>query len=263
MSPRPDSRPLLGGLLQRVRDYGLTIGVIVVAIASWYVYSAFINTRGNIYFPSIEYTIRQTVIHRVEIVSGLILTFQEVVIGFFLAVFLGIVLGALFGESLVVRRSFLPIVIYILAVPGALVAPLFLVLIRGVFGVALFVAYSSFFTLFLNTMTGFSQVDEEFYHLGDVMGATRWQMMKKIKFWSALPHITSGVKVAIQQSIVGAIVAEFIATGGGIGQRIILAMQTINQGMMFGTLIVIIVFAVVMYVSVSRALDRLTPGPTT
>ena len=60
-------------------------------------------------------------------------------------------------------------------------------------------------------------------------GATSWQRLKYIEFWSAMPHIVGGIKIAVQQAIVGTI----IATGSGLGFLIVAA------GKVFGVLITV------------------------
>lgn len=124
---------------------------------------------------------------------------------------------------------------------------------------SVFVAWVSFFPILINTITGFSHVRQELYHLGDVFGATPSQFVRKIEFWEALPYSASGLKVAVQQAIVGAIVIEFIATTGGLGYLIVNALELLRQGLLFGVLIVIICFAVVFYNLTAWLISSLTP----
>ena len=141
-------------------------------------------------------------------------------------------------------------------------APLFLLWFgNGLFAVMLFVAWFGFFTIFVNTLTGFSQVEPEFYQLGEVLGASRWQMIRKVKFWTALPHISSASKIAVQQSVVGAIIAEFIATGSGLGYTLDYALKLSETGLLFGSLVLLMAFAIVFYKSVEFLIDYLVPGP--
>lgn len=241
----------------------LSLLVVAGLLVLWEVYSRFFNYRGDVYFPSIEYVITQSLEYSDLIVTGVRTTAVEVAFGFILAVFVGIVLGIIFAESFAIRQAALPGLVFTYSVPHAVLAPLFIIWFgSGLIGVGLFVAWFGFFMVLINTITGFTQVSEEFKHLGEVTGASRWQMIKKIKFWAALPHITGGIKVAVQQSIIGAVIAEFIASAGGLGYQILVSGRLLREGMMFGVLIVLMLFAVTFYKLVVALIDVLVPGPS-
>jgi NitT/TauT family transport system permease protein len=241
-----------------------SLALLVVAglLVLWEFYSRFINTRGDAYFPSIEYTVSQSMEFSHLLVEGIWTTTAEVTVGFVLSIVIGVALGIVFAESFVIRQASLPALVFTYSVPHAVMAPLFIIWFgRGLFGIGLFVAWFGFFQVLINTITGFTQVNEEFRHLGEVVNASRWQMIKKIKFWAALPHITGGIKVAVQQSIIGAVIAEFIASGGGLGFLILNSLLVLREGLTFGVLIVLMVFAVVFYKVVTAVIDMLVPGP--
>lgn len=262
-SPTDD---IQGWIVNSVRGWfvrnGPSLGIVALLLVLWQIYSQFINTRGDIYFPSIEYTIRQTVEFQETVIKGFQVTLAEVFVGFVLAVIIGVIVGVIFAKSFLIRQGTMPALVYFYSLPHAIVAPLFIVWFgNGLLGIGLFVAWFGFFSVLINTITGLTQVDEEFHYLAEVAGASEWQRLRKIEIWAALPHIVGGVKIAVQQSIVGAIIAEFIATGSGLGFLIILSGKMLRQGMMFGVLILIMLFAVIFYKFVSFALDAFTPGP--
>jgi NitT/TauT family transport system permease protein len=243
------------------RNY-LALLVVAGLIAAWWVYSEFVNTRGDAYFPSIEYTLSQSYQFRGMLLEGILTTTAEVTVGFILSIIIGITVGIIFAESFVIRQASLPALVFTYSVPHAIMAPLFIIWFgRGIIGIGLFVAWFGFFQVLINTITGFTQVSEEFRHLGEVVDASRWQMIKKIKFWAALPHITGGVKVAVQQSIIGAVIAEFIASGGGLGFLILNSLLVLREGFTFGVLITLMVFAVIFYKVIATAIDWVVPGP--
>lgn len=238
------------------------LAIVASLLVLWEIYSRFFNERGNVYFPSIAYTVRQTMEYSNLVTTGFVATAEEVVVGFVLSIILGVVLGIVFAESFVVRQMALPGLVFSYSIPHAIMAPLFLIWFgRGTIGIGLFVAWFGFFQVLINTITGFTQVDEEFKHLGEVTGASRLQMIRKIKLWAALPHISGGIKVAIQQSFIGAVIAEFIASSSGLGFLILFSGKLLREGLMFGVLIVLMAFAVSFYKIASLLIDRLSPGP--
>lgn len=244
------------------RNY-LALLVVTGIFVAWFIYSSFINTRGDAYFPSIEYMLTQTYQFRGELFAGILTTTAEVMVGFILSIVIGVVLGIIFAESFLIRQASLPALVFTYSVPHAIMAPLFIIWFgRGIVGIGLFVAWFGFFQVLINTITGFTQVNDEFKQLGEVVDATRWQMITKIKLWAAMPNITSGIKVAVQQSIIGAVIAEFIASGGGLGFMILNSLLVLREGLTFGVLITLVLFSVVFYKVVGALIDLIIPGPS-
>lgn len=242
---------------------GISLGIVVGLLVLWEFYTQFINKRGDIFFPSISFVIRQTYKFRAEVFEGLQATLLEALFGFTLAVVFGVILGIVFSKSFILRQGTLPMLVYFYSLPHAIVAPLFIVWFgNGLIGIGLFVAWFAFFSVFVNTLTGLGQIPQELHQLGDVTGATSWQRLKHIELWAAMPHVIGGIKIAVQQAIVGTIIAEFIATGSGLGFLIVSAGKMLRDGMMFGVLILIMLVSVLFYKFVTLMLDVVTPGPS-
>ena len=237
----------------------LIVGAFIIVV--WQLYAQFVIQSNN-YLPSPWYTLVNTIEARQVVIQGLITTLIEIFAGLITGVSIGLVLGILVAESFLMRRIALPWVIFIYSVPAAIVAPLFLVWFGiNLVAIALFVSLLSFFPVFISTLTGFTNVQEEHYNLGEISGATRWQMAKDIKFWVAIPHIFAGIRVAIQSSVVGAIVAEFIASNSGLGYLIVTAYEQLQIGLMFGTLFMLMLVAMTVYQLINFLLEVAKPGP--
>ena len=252
---------ITGSTLNWVRKNIKSITVIVSVIVAWQLVAQFV-IRSNLYLPSPWYAATETAASQDLLWQGLKTTLIEVLTGFITGLVIGVALGVSVSESFLARRIALPWIVFIYAIPAAIIAPLFLVWFGiNLLAVSLFVSLLSFFPVFISTTTGFSSVDDEYYELGELCGATRWQMIRQIKFWVALPYIFTGIRVGIQSSVVGAIVAEFIASGSGLGYLIVSAYNSLEIGLMFGTLFVLMVVAIVYYQVVDAILDYLQPGP--
>jgi NitT/TauT family transport system permease protein len=234
--------------------------IVIILLIAWDTYSRYFNPRGNIYFPSIEYTIAQTIEHHDRLLLGIQTTFTEVFAGFAIGVAIGLVAAFLFNEVVSVRQAFLPSLIFGNSIPHAIVAPLFVIWFgANLWAVALYVSWSGFFLVFVNTLTGLSQMEEGHYHFGEILGASKWQMIKHLKIWVAAPNIITGVKVAVQASVVGAIIAEFIATTSGLGHLIVVSQLNAQGGLLFGTLFATMIVSIVVFKTVGWVLEYITP----
>lgn len=260
---RSDQFDVLGRLKQWASENVGTALVLVFLLGIWEGYSRLFNDRGDLYFPSIEYTVRQTVESSDIVLAAIRVTFIEVIVGFVLAVVLGITLGMVLAESFVARYLSMPMLIYAYGIPHPILAPVFLLWFGlGLEGVVTFAAWVAFFPTFINTVSSLSRIDPEYEKFRSIVGANRLQYLRHIKFWNALPEIVSGVKITFQLTIVGAIIAEFLGGGGGLGYLIIQSTQRAQLGMTFGILILIALFASVLYKLLSLFLDAITPHQT-
>lgn len=236
------------------------IGILVIALVLWQIFAQFFNPRGNAFFPSPTYTIEQTMANTDLLIAGLQTTVTEIVVGYVFAVVFGISMGILLTEIYTVRHMSLPLVLFFHSIPLAILAPLFLGWFgTGIVGIGIFVAWGGFFPVFINTITGLTQFPPEFNLLSEITGATKLQRLYYIKIWAALPHISTGMKIAANLAVVGAVIAEFIASGSGLGFTIVFAEQRALAGLMFGTIFLIILVGVIWFTTVSYLIDRLNP----
>lgn len=251
---------LLNRLRRTVVEYWSALALGVVLIVAWEVYAQYFNPAGDQYFPSLGYIAGQSMESIDVLAGGLLTTIEGVVLAYALAMVIGVTLGVVFSEVRTIRQLLTPSLIFGYTLPAALLAPLFIIWFgRGISGAAVFAAWMAFFPVFINTMTGMNQVDEDFRYLGELYGATTWQMIRHIKIWIALPHIATSAKVAVQYSILGVIIAEFLGTGTGLGYLIVISAQRAQLGLVYGTVIALIVFAVIFYNLVAAVVDYVTP----
>ena len=243
------------GIYQRNR---LAIYLTLAVMAVWTVTSLTMNVSQEFY-PSPLYIIDSLTVFQDMFITGAQTTIIEIILGYVVGVTIGVVLGIAVAESFVFRQLSLPLIILTYSIPHAIFAPLFTVWFGlGIHTVVLYISWFSFYPPFITTITGFTQTSEEFYQLGEITGATRWQMIRKIKIWEALPNITTGLKLAAQSSVIGAVIAEFIAGGGGLGTIIKSSTTTVETGSLFGALILLMVIGVTFFQIVSFVVDRFT-----
>lgn len=251
----------IGGVRNWIKRNTSTVGVIVVALIVWEIYAR-TDGRSSLFLPSVSDVIRAAVANSDRLINGLRVTLIEVWSGFLIGAFMGIALGIFFAEFRIARDAFLPSLVFSYSLPHAIVAPLFVVWFGlSLKAVALFTAWFAFFALLINTITGITQTEEEFMELGEVVGASRWQMVKKIKFWNALPYISNGLKVAMQQAMIGVILAEFIVSGGGLGFIILLSNRLLKPDLMLAAIFLTAILAMVLYQLITVIIDFLGPGP--
>lgn len=175
-------------------------------------------------------------------------TTQETVLGFLLAAAAGIVFGVLVAETAFGRRVLLPFLVGFYAAPKVAFAPLFVAWFGfGLTPKIVMAALIAFFPLFVDTAAGLSSLDEDKDKLFRSLRASRTTTLVKLKLPNALPFIFAGLKTAAVLSVIGAIVAEFMGGGRGLGAQLRVATSQLALDRVFAYVIILSVMATAFY----------------
>ena len=174
---------------------------------------------------------------REQLLEHTLVTLQEMLLGFALAVGIGIPLAVLMFEFPVLEKAFYPYVIGSQTVPVFAIAPL-LVFWFG-FGIAskvMMAAIIVFFAIVLNTLDGLKSTDPDTVNLFRILRATRWQILWKVRMPSALPFIFSGAKIGISISTIGAVLGEWVGSSAGLGYLMLYANAQLQTPLVFAAI---------------------------
>ncbi len=145
-------------------------------------------------------------------------TLEEVLIGFALALVVGIAAAMAIAYSRIVERAAYPFVIASQTIPIIAIAPLLLVWIGyGIWPKIIVVVLISFFPIVVNMVDGLKSVDPDMLNMMRSLGAGRRQIFTKVQAPSSLPFLFSGVRVAIALSVIGAVIGEWVGSSAGLG----------------------------------------------
>lgn len=123
----------------------------------------------------------------------------------------GVCLAALFASSRWLELSLFPYAVVLQVTPLLALAPLLLVWIGTPWIVTLLCALIvAFFPILSGTTLGLRSSAPGLRDLFTLYGASRWQRLRLLLVPSALPYFLAGLKVAVNLSLVGAVVAEFV-----------------------------------------------------
>jgi len=164
----------------------------------------------------------------------------------------GVGLAVLFSLSRWVELSLFPFAVILQVTPIVAIAPLILIYVDNTYLALLVCAWIvAFFPILSNTTLGLNSTDHNLRDLFRIYGATRWQRLRYLQLPAALPYFLGGLRIAGGLSLIGAIVAEYVAGTGGIGSglafRILEASYRLNIPRMFAALLLIAVTGVVIY----------------
>jgi NitT/TauT family transport system permease protein len=186
-----------------------------------------------------------------------VVTVYEFVLGFVLAVVVGLPLGALVVYARPVELAIYPLLVAFQTIPKAAIAPILIVWLgTGVTSKILIAFAISFFPIVVDTIIGLRSSQPETIYLARSMGATPFQVFRYVRFPNALPAIFGGLKVASTLAVVGAIVGEFVSSDKGLGYLVLVANGDLNTRLVFACVLVLTVLGLVFFF-VIEALERI------
>ena len=163
--------------------------------------------------------------------------------GLLLALIGGVGLAILFNQSRLVEYSFYPFAVILQVTPIVAIAPLLLIYLPQHAAVLACAWLVAFFPVLANTTLGLNSVDRNLGDLFHLYGASRWQVLMRLKLPSALPYMLEGLKIAGGLSLIGAVVAEISAgsagAGSGLAYRIAESGYRLNIPRMFAALLLL------------------------
>ena len=169
-----------------------------------------------------------------------------------LAIIGGVLLGALFALSRPVEMSLFPFAVILQVTPVVAIAPLILIYVDSTFAALLICAWIvAFFPILSGTVMGLRSAVHNLRDLFTLYRATPWQRLRHLLSPSALPYFMSALKVAGGLSLIGAVVAEFVA--GAAGQNTGLASRIIESSFrseiprMFAALVLVSALGIVIF----------------
>jgi NitT/TauT family transport system permease protein len=173
-----------------------------------------------------------------------------------LAVIFGGGLAILFTQSKWIEMSFFPYAVVLQVTPVIAIAPLIFIYVDSKIAGLLICAWLvAFFPVLSNTTLGLNSADHNLRDLMSIYRASRWQRLRFLQLPAALPYFLGGLRIAGGLSLIGAVVAEFVAGSGGIGSglayRILESSYRLNIPRLFAALVLIIVTGVAIYLALS------------
>ncbi len=222
--------------MRSLSKFVLPILILIATLGTWEVYVRIKDIPPFILPPPSEIMLTLFLEHD-RLLKHSLVTLQEMLLGFAIAISVGVPLAVLMFEFPILEKAFYPYVIGSQTVPVFAIAPL-LVLWFG-FGIAskvIMVAIIVFFAIVLTTLDGLKSTDPATVNLFKILRASRWQILWKVRIPAALPFIFSGAKIGISISTIGAVLGEWVGASAGLGYLMIYANSTLEVSLVFAAI---------------------------
>jgi len=184
----------------------------------------------------------------------------ETLLGFLVGNFIGTVSGLSLWYSRFVSRVVEPFVTALGSIPIIALAPIIIIW----FGTALIskVAMSTLSVVIVALVTSYKGavgVDPDQVNLMRTLGASKFQIFRKLVVPASLADIFAGLKLTVGFALIGAIVGEFMSSSEGLGHAIFKAGSLYIIPKVFAALVATIALALLLTFVVGRTERRLMP----
>ena len=187
-------------------------------------------------------------------------TLVAVAEGLAIALVAGTVIGLLMGRSAAIERVTRHYINGFYAMPMIIVLPLFS-LWFGYSGAARIatIIFAAIFSIIVNVADGARSVPREFLEVAKSFRSTRARMMVEIVLPAAAPYLLAGFRLAAGRALIGAVVAEFFLSVGGLGYYILYNSRSYHHDAAFVGVLLLAAFGVSFEVLVQWATRRFMP----
>jgi NitT/TauT family transport system permease protein len=180
--------------------------------------------------------------------ANFLATLYAVLGAFALSAVLGVLLAVVIVWNDLLLRTVMPVLVLFNTLPKIALAPLFVVWLGyGIWPNILIGTTIAFFPMVVNTAMGLASAEPEMLDLVRTLKASKWQVMRKIRFPNAVPAIFVGLKLNATMSVIGALVGEFVASERGLGSLIVTGGVTMQTPSIFASLLLISVMGLALY----------------
>ena len=143
---------------------------------------------------------------------------ERVAVGFGLASVVGVLVGAIIGQSVWAMRGLDPVFQVLRTVPPLAWLPISLAAFRDANPSAIFVIFiTAIWPIIINTAVGIRNIPQDYRNVAAVLRLNAIEFFFKVMLPSAAPYIFTGLRIGIGLSWLAIVAAEMLTGGVGIG----------------------------------------------
>jgi len=175
-------------------------------------------------------------------------TLKVAMIGYFASIAISIPIAVMLARSEILSRALYPILVVVQATPVVAIAPIIIVALgSGDMPRVVITCLITFFPLVVSTTTGLMATPPELIELSRSLRAPALREITQIRLPFAIPYIFSALKISITLSVIGAVVAEFVAAEKGIGYFIQFTTSMFQVQQAWAGLLVLVLMSLILF----------------
>ena len=232
-----------------LRAVGGTIVAAAVVVAAWIAVFALFGLDP--YFAKRPWDVWQWLVssaeassHRRDLLVASGQTLAVAIPGYFVGLLLGVALAAAFSLSARARRTLTPVAVALRCVPIIAIAPLLVAALgRGGFGTAVVVAIMTFFPTLVSCLYGLQQLPGQVADVLSTYATPSPRVLLLGRLPAMAPAFFASARIAAPTALLAATVAEWLATGTGLGNMMAVDAATSRYTSLWATVVVVSLIA--------------------
>ncbi len=229
--------------------------VAVVLVALWQGLVVYLEVP--VFLVPSPLRVAQVLVEDAGLLFGALLTTMKItLLAFACATALGVLIAFAFVQSRVIETALFPYAVLLQVTPIVAIAPLIIIWVKDpTASLVICATLVALFPIIANTTLGLRSVNPGLLSYFKLNRASRWQTLVRLRIPSALPYFFGGLRISSGLSLIGAVVAEFVAgtggTGTGLAYQILQAGYQLNIPRMFAALLLITVTGVLLFAAMA------------
>jgi NitT/TauT family transport system permease protein len=230
-------------LKREIPNWAITCLTLAAVILLWEYFGRDVNPVFGSY-PSAIAVAFWDLVKSGQLATALAQSLQAFIVGYALAVAIGVPLGLLIGRSRMLEAAIGVFITGAYAMPLVALVPLLVLWLGLGFAVKACVVFlMAVFPVVINTWLGVRAVPKTLIEVGKSFVASDFTILRRIVLPATIPYIMAGVKLAVGRAVVAMVIAEFFTAISGLGAIIINAANAFDTARMFVPVIVLMVLA--------------------
>lgn len=184
------------------------------------------------------------------------ITLQEIFIGTGIGIVIGVTLGYIMAKIRIIEKLIMPFVIIVQTAPKISLAPLFILWMGlGMNSKIALVVLVVSFPIMINQVLAIRSIDNNVYDLMNILGASKIQRFIYVELPYSIEMMLSGIKVAVTQAMIGAVIGEMIGSKAGLGYLLILGSETYDINLILNSVLILSLIGLILYL-VSEFMEK-------
>ncbi|MCU1378540.1 MAG: binding-protein-dependent transport system inner rane component [Acidimicrobiales bacterium] len=175
-------------------------------------------------------------------------TLRDAFLGLLFGTVAAVACAVVFNLSRTLQQLFMPIAMVLRSVPLVAMTPLIVLIFgRGLTAVTVISGIVTFFPTLVNVALALKATPKESIDLLRAYGASPLSTLLKVQLPSSLPALFASLRIAAPLALVGALLAEWLATGQGLGYSILQASALSDYNGLWSRVALVTMYSVVLY----------------
>jgi ABC-type nitrate/sulfonate/bicarbonate transport system permease component len=189
---------------------------------------------------------------RATLYHASITTLRDAFVGLAAGTAAALVCAVAFNLRRSVEQTFMPVAMVLRSVPLVAMTPLIaLIFGRGLLGVTVIAGIVTFFPTLVNVTLALRATPQASIDLCRAYGGSRATTMRKVQLPSALPAVFASLRIAAPLALIGALLAEWLATGKGLGYLMLQSTTLSNYNMLWSATVLVTAYSLSLYTAIS------------